>query len=526
MMGNKRRFCYFVYIVFLCVMLTMAGCADASLDASKKIVPPNNKEVPLQGKWEVERSLHGAFSSRGEKPEGRWTGKKAEFSAEAAVLGEYRWKNVSYKARRVNAEEYFMYKYRDSVSKLGISSQEIFVVTVSSDDKFLFELVKIDEDEAVMNIDEELLYLRKISETVDEGLNNDENEEVINGIEAEVVPQEDTLLRSGLLLGIRTPVKSESPGGQEAVEEYAYRTLWIAAHNRVMHPILESPDIFFPRKSGFWRLEVKRVHEDGWAEDVVSARSVSDDHPEEHYTSNKSKAFFGSDRVGTLKRVVLYVGNDYISTEVSGRGGYRNTLGEWQENKLQTVPVDGMSGGEGIRISDVAGEDGALAMESAAAGLLDNLNAKGIQETDEANLEENFGLFRKTGHWHIKGRLNYRDGDMVSFLDFKVNLIPPASLVAYDTLHVPWTYIKDRVPQATDAYTSPNRDIAVILAKDQLLVYAISEGRLSGVPLRKVKLGEGDSVVMAEWATGNYVDKWERAYIKNNLAKEVAYLSN
>lgn len=137
-----------------------------------------------------------------------------------------------------------------------------------------------------------------------------------------------------------------------------------------------------------------------------------------------------------------------------------------------------------------------------------------------ANLEENFALFRKTGHWYFMGRVKLPENAQVPYLDFNINLLPPAELVMYDELHLSWTDIKDRIPDAVDAYTSPNRDLAVILTRNQLLIYTMSYGTLGEVPLKKLQLQEGDSVVMAEWALGDYMENWEKTFIKNNAARE------
>jgi hypothetical protein len=72
-----------------------------------------------------------------------------------------------------------------------------------------------------------------------------------------------------------------------------------------------------------------------------------------------------------------------------------------------------------------------------------------------------------------------------------------------------------------DAYTSPDNDMAIVLTRDSLLIYTITEGKLSNIPSGKIKLDTGDTVVMAEWATGDYVEKWENTFIKYNKVKNV-----
>lgn len=518
MVGKLWRFCIFVSII-----LTISGCTNAPLDTRGKVISPRNKTAPLQGKWKVEKCITYSQVSGTENQDSSWIGKTAEFAEKTAVLGEYIWEDVNYKIKRVNAEEYFMYKFKGSVNKLGIDDKEVYVITVASADKFLYEFVKISEDEVLANIEEEFLYLKKVSDEVDGEIYKEAKDMYTS--KRSHIEQEDKLLRSGLLLGIRTPVKAEGRQGPGNQQEYNYRTLWIASENRNLHPVLEADDLFLPRKSGFWKLEVRKSVEDEWTEDFLCAYSITEGNLKVKPIANKSPDKL-SDRKGVMHRVILYAGNDYVSVESSGSGKFKNRPGTWQENRLQTLPIDNLSNSEGIKISDIAGENGTLALESALSNLLSDSNIRRIKEIGGTNNEESFALFRKTGHWFIKGRISFYQEDGVPYLDYNINLIPPSGLVAYDVLHLPWTRIKDRVPQATDAYTSPGRDMAIILSRGQLLIYALNDGKLSDTPLKKVRLREGDSVVMAEWATGNYVEKWEKSFIENNKVKEATFLSN
>jgi len=70
-----------------------------------------------------------------------------------------------------------------------------------------------------------------------------------------------------------------------------------------------------------------------------------------------------------------------------------------------------------------------------------------------------------------------------------------------------------------DAYTSPNKDIALIIAKDTLYIYTLTNNELSKAPVKKYKLNPGESVVMAEWVLGSYVGKWQQSFERNDINK-------
>ncbi|MBZ4666589.1 hypothetical protein [Mahella sp.] len=126
--------------------------------------------------------------------------------------------------------------------------------------------------------------------------------------------------------------------------------------------------------------------------------------------------------------------------------------------------------------------------------------------------DDNFTLKRRNGHWIIKGRLNTGGGQE----DFTVGVMPGDKLVNYDDLCLSWNDIKEKVPSALDAYTSPNKDVLIALGNNFLSIYTIRDGVISSKPARKITIKEGETVVMAEWAMGSYVPKWEESFPKTN----------
>jgi hypothetical protein len=170
-----------------------------------------------------------------------------------------------------------------------------------------------------------------------------------------------------------------------------------------------------------------------------------------------------------------------------------------------------------VKIFDIAGEAGISAMNNGWTEALGLLEKGSTNFPITPQQVENYSLFRKAGHWLFRGRFNYKLDGTYKSSDFNINIIPPSELVFYDDLWVTWKQIKDRVPEAIDAYTSPNKDIAVIVTKDKVLIYEINMGILGETPMKKVALKNGESVIMAEWARGSYMDDWEKSFMKNDV---------
>lgn len=503
--------------ILLFIMLTAAmlsGCSETAMDTSNKIVPPDNRVLPIQGRWIIDKCLTEGEKSGDNSYDSKWLGKSAWFTNESASMSSSVWRDVSYKMKRVDAAEYFLHKYREPAENLGVTDREIFIITLSSGEKFLYEYIYLNETELVVNIDDDYYRMRRVNDQVGEKLAEGTGYDL--DTEEKNQAAEDKTIRSGILLGIRRLTKPEDTDNGDSLKDYTYLTLWIAAQNRELRPLMQAEGIFLPRRNGFWKVEIDRLNHNNITEDLLNAYSVSGSEAVEPRNIRAINSFW-KDREGTLEKIINFIGNDYASLQLTGSGKLAD--GEsWKINKLATLPVDNLDSNKGVRISDIVGENGTLAVENAVNDMLNVSNIKRIKRPETAELERSFSLYRKTGHWFIKGRLELLQNESVPYTDYNINIIPPPSLVAYDELLLPWTTIKDRIPDANDAFTSPNRDIAVVVTKTQLLVYLITGDTLAEAPLAKLNLQEGDTVIMSEWGLGTYVEKWERAFVKYNNA--------
>jgi hypothetical protein len=81
---------------------------------------------------------------------------------------------------------------------------------------------------------------------------------------------ETEALKSGVLLGIKTPLGNDKNG----LPRYVYKTLWISSSNRKIKPVMQTKDILLPRKSGFWKLQIQRAAFGRGSEDIIKAFGI------------------------------------------------------------------------------------------------------------------------------------------------------------------------------------------------------------------------------------------------------------
>jgi hypothetical protein len=465
----------------LSLLLLVGGCANPSWTTAGKIIPPVYDVCPLEGKW----SVAGEPGSAGYSDE---TGLEAEgsllqFSREAAILGSNVWNKPTYKIKKINATDYLMTRYTVLDSYLTSVSQKVDVVTVFADSNYLGEFMKIDDDAVIAFVQNKVLLLHKVADHADDPLS-------IANASIDDIDQYNKTGASGIFIGLKIPSN----------HDYIYKTVWVAADNKKLHPVLSRNDIYFPRKSGFWELQVKQ----GKNKEELSAHNIA----VKDLAAAKDKVSARTASPASESIVIDYIGNDYVAIE-------NNTGGT---AKLQVLPVDKLSLPIGIKVSDLLGPAGLKAYYDAREQAVQTLYSQGTTLINADVNEDNFGLTRKNGHWHLQGRVNYYGNSTPGTMEFNINFLPPANLVFYDTLYPSWQSIKDRVPNALDAFTSPNKDIAVIKTKSKLYFFGINGEQLGSVPLRKIELEEGTTIIMAEWATGFYVDDWEKNFLTNGAS--------
>ncbi|HHV65177.1 MAG TPA: hypothetical protein GXX46_08915 [Peptococcaceae bacterium] len=477
-----------LYLIASALMfLLLGGCANSPGASAGKIIPPALQHCPLEGKWEVIEELGNDVHKEEPTPQGR--GSNVQFTVDAAFFGSHVWDKPSYKIKRVNVAQYLLTKYVSLSDAFLPDNQEVEVVTVSTATNFLGEFMKVDETRMISFVQNQVFLLQKVADKADSFLKTAKEK-----VDGEL--EESNKGKSGILLGLKIP----SSNG------FAYQTYWVAADQQSLHPLLEVQGIFFPRKSGFWELKDVTTKAQQIQPVVVDTMGIL---ALERQLSNEGIAGENRDKINAEAQLepaaksIMYVGNDYMAFEVESNG----------RRDLRILPVDKLSAPEGIKISDLFGDKGLEVYRGTREQVVRDLRQQGITWIDGDDTGENIGLMRKNGHWYLVGRVNYQIGDKFTYEDFRLNIIPPSNLIIYDTLTLSWRNIKDRVPDAVDAYTSPNKDIALIRTKNKIYVFAISGEHLAGKPLTVLELPEGTTVIMAEWSTGSYVDSWEKAFL-------------
>ncbi len=301
---------------------------------------------------------------------------------------------------------------------------------------------------------------------------------------------------NGLLLGTHWPVDSGE-------EQSGDRTWWIAQIGAEIQ-IREIPNLLIPRKDGFWIAGTKEIKKQCYFESYIWTAPLG--------TSPKSYTPDISDcHDEEIKRDILFVGNNQLAVEEfqSSTGA---SYGESTQYYVSTLEHLNWNSSENktVQISDVLGPEGTLAFDNA-------LNAMG--EAKDENIDcgkidaspSDWAIRREKGRWLLKGS-GSRGGhvcDGYFGTEFDIKMKPPKNLVGYDELPTGWPKIEKAFPDARDAFESPNQDFAIVIVGRELVVCRLANGEIGTVAIRR-PLHENEYAVMAQWALGDNVARWDK----------------
>lgn len=496
---KKKEVLIPILIIILLLGFFTQSCKFPNINPKEKITAPKNKLIPIQGTWKV---VDYKTPNKNIKPNKSIIGKTAEFNEKGAIFSDEACKYPKYKVKVVNAVDYLFYNYKVVPKDLGIKKDKIEIISVTCNENLFYDFILIDKNKLLIYMDETFFILQKISDdtkNVEKIQNNTtyKNKNV----------SEDSQLNSGVFIGLRSESSdiSNSPS--------TYRTIWISSKDKKTTNILEHKGIFFPRKTGFWSIDVNRISTKGIIEDAIDSHTVDGS---DNKNSKLIKLPFKSSKQN-LFRNILFISNDYIGTEYSIGSVYNNTL-----NKLQVLPVDNLENKKGIKISDLVGNIGSGILKDSINSFLSVRSDKKQAFQQQIIDEENFRLSRRNGHWIMMGRLNSTENQN-DYIDFDLNVFPPKKLLTYDELSLSWSDVKNNIPSATDVFTSPNGDIALVVSRNNLYIYSIENRTLSSEAIEEIPIKGNESIIMAEWATGDYVEKWTqsfRDFIKSEKSKK------
>lgn len=480
-----KRILNLTYLILITALLTGCSFGVASMDRGIKI--PEAVNIGIEGSYTFLSVV--PIEGAADLDESQFRGMTAYFDVNTARVGDEMISEPNYKVKLVGIYDFLLSKYRVNPARLNLQDEEMEVIDINTENTPFYQLFRLsDEIIGIIQGRNFIKFSRLSTETVAsrEGVMSAAEKGTMGAVEDSSLEFQP---KAGVLIGLKTP-RTEASGGASA-----YRTLWIANDGNVQFAY-SAKDLLFPRKE-FFQLSV--------------ARNVSGDKVFESLTIKPvNRTVVMEDTmngfVATTERIIDidFVGNDYIGiSRTSSSANIPVVLPE-----ALILAVDKYLDYKGVTITELAGIEGeeALRRSYESAREKDSSIPAGY---DMERLMENLSMQRRNGHWILTARVNSARNGGNRFYDFPVSIIPPQKLVTYDELDIPWHKVKEKIPEAIDVFNAPGNSFLLVRTPKYLMMFGITPDReISQEPLQVFAVKEEEEIVMAEWARGDFVDRW------------------
>lgn len=488
----------------LLVMFLFSGCSFGVDDVKPSVMKPHAAGISIEGTYVFEDVINleeGRFVD-----ETNFRDFTAEFSLEGARVGLEKVERPGYISKLVNTFDYFLEQYRVNPSRLQLIEENMEVIRISTTERAFYEVFRLDDEHIAVVKGTNFIKLSKAQEADMAAFKMEGAVEEFTPV-PEVAMAGDSLFepRAGVLLGLRGARDEES-------QEQSYRTLWITNDGEVQE-VYEVDDILFPRKE-FWKLEVVRdlVEEVERERLHIYAITGTPSNVKENMDYNYPGAYME----------VEFVGNNYVSLV--------STDAEDPENenmpRAMTVSVDNFNNYRAVNINEMDPKEGVTAFINSANQVIEREEDLNKASVSRENLFTSFILKRHHGYWMMEARLVALNAEEEeSVYKVPIALKPVRDLVTYDDLTVPWVSVKNRVPQAIDAFNAPGNSFLLVRTPKYLMMYnIIGVNEIAEEPLQVIEIKEEEDIIMAEWARGEFVRRWTDVVSKEG--RKIIFVQN
>jgi hypothetical protein len=302
----------------------------------------------------------------------------------------------------------------------------------------------------------------------------------------------------GLLLGFRNDVDKDVS---------TYRTLWITPDkDNNLKVSKEMNFILVPHKDTFWQIEpvyYSFTNTEDSIEYLVS-HAISDSYTpvtfEYKYNTYKSKLdFVDKNHVSISTYINNHPTNEKSSltescsiVDLEKLTQYKNTedsITMYNVFKDKSIPI-------------------IKKYKNSKITLGESSKGNGINTTSG----DNWTIARNDGKWVAQiGKTFKYSGNSSKYILYNTDLDLPQSIVSYNDLCTSFSSIKNLIPDAEDAISSPDKEILGVFTPNKLTLYPYSDNKI-GKAVLDVNLDEHETMIMTQWTSENTIDDWTKVF--------------
>ncbi|OXZ30878.1 hypothetical protein B9N57_03120 [Finegoldia magna] len=476
----KKTTSILVGTIVLILLIVFIMFRNKEQSAVENVKVPDNNLLIAAGVWQIDKKENFADSKSKISDE---IG-KLYVDQSIVVFGKRFTINPKFSSKFVSLQNYINKKTNDESLSKDFSKDKKMVITISDGSKFYQDVVVMDKNNIILPYNGVLYYMKKtenkVSRTFIENYQSTYESKYYENKGNNLKDKENI----AMLIGIKNKVI------RDGKSDISYRTILLDIDKKNSAQIYQTSSLFFPRKNGFWIMDYKRNEFDNnYVEQFITKPVYSGEN-----TKDNRKLEFDS------PSEITYLGPEYISIM---------KIKDQFEN-YSIFDIDKMSNNNELNIDQIGGKEAVNVLKNSIAEESADPNIE-VSTEDKNENYKNIGIIRNSGKWSYQTQYTLKDNNEIKLKNVSLNIVSQLN-ISPDELSMNWQSIKNLKSSALDAYSSPDKRILVVQTTDEILIYDYSnDNKLIGsIPITK-----NDSIIMSEWATGNYAEMWKKEF-KNN----------
>jgi hypothetical protein len=329
---------------------------------------------------------------------------------------------------------------------------------------------------------------------------------------AAATPPDQTTSKFGFLFAIKNP---ECASGNSCRTQFQTRLVLINGDK--MHVAVNTPHLYFPRKSEFWEIGITLPKMVSSAQPQASEQANGQEAPQAEASNEPALQLWAApvgikptlpkplakeetdpqqeaeDELRSLS--ISWVGTDYLSVT--------EQIGEYTTSPL-ILPIDGVARNDPENPWRPRAPDTVLRkdLESCVDEKSDFNTREFLEGADQA-----WSITRGKMRWEFAWTFSHSGRALRGYqASCATSVSPPKELVGSDSPGVGWNQVLARVPDARTAFSSPDRSLVLVFTNTQILALK-HEGNTLGVPFARVFLTTSE-IASGQWAIGEHADAW------------------
>lgn len=479
------------YVLILGIIFTSCN-KNSPEELSDLILTPKIDTSIIEGTWQVTKVEEITGVNNTSPPK---VGDRLYINNDLVAINKEYAQPPSFTSKYVNLNEYLEnrgYPFENIDLK-----ESVIVVNASEGQFFSRDFIKRSDEEIFYIADNNLVYLRKVSDHVSEEIIDDYKKIAKNnrqkGAENSVSEEE-----TSLLLGVRE--RTDLSNNQV---EYNYYSYLIKIPNDDNIKYQKANDIFLRGQDEFWKIRSKKSNLSGFYDNIEAFPVRLENQMDEQ--SNIDRYSF---RDFDMNIRLNFVDKNYISFSYQ-RQLFDNTI-----NKYGFVATNELEDNRLISIDEFTGDKDAFEQFQYMV-INESTSIDSEVKTEDIKIDNtNFGLVRDSGNWVMQTSI-YTENNLIK----ATTPIPLRNYVeekGENESNITRDQVRNINSQFKDYHILNNENYILIQSADELLIHKIHNGYIDKEPLFSISTVNPTSIISIDQQSGSNAQTLNQAFINNN----------